>query len=491
VSDYNKNELIKIVGVENIFDDPQALESYSRDKSFVPPRQPRLVVKAKNTTQVHAIVKWANETGTPLVPVSSGPPHFRGDTVPTVPDAAVVDLSEMKRIISVDVRNRVVVIEPGVTFSQLQPELAKKALRISTPLLPRGNKSVLASLLEREPTIIPKYHYSMLEPLRCLGLVWGNGEAFDTGGSAAGVLGIDSAAPGKDQGLPLIPWGPAQNDWYRFVAGAQGSMAIATWASVRCKILPQIHQLFFVPAKKLDDLLGFAYKVLRFRYGDEFLFLNNSNLAAIIGKGANQIRALREELPPWVLILGIAGGGRLSGQRVEFQEKDLIDIARQFSLQLVSAIPGRNEVVPEALLYPSPEPYWKLGYKGGCQDIFFVTTLDRTPEFIKTVNSIAEALGYSPLELGTYIQPLLQGTCCHCEFTLPYDSSNPDEVTKIQRFFITASEQLMNQGAFFSRPYGMWADMTYSRDVPTATALKKIKGIFDPNNVMNPGKLCF
>lgn len=30
-----------------------------------------------------------------------------------------------------------------------------------------------------------------------------------------------------------------------------------------------------------------------------------------------------------------------------------------------------------------------------------------------------------------------------------------------------------------------------NRDAATVTALKKIKAIFDPNNIMNPGKLCF
>jgi FAD/FMN-containing dehydrogenase len=33
--------------------------------------------------------------------------------------------------------------------------------------------------------------------------------------------------------------------------------------------------------------------------------------------------------------------------------------------------------------------------------------------------------------------------------------------------------------------------MAFNRDAASTIALKKIKGIFDPNNVMNPGKLCF
>ena len=54
-----------------------------------------------------------------------------------------------------------------------------------------------------------------------------------------------------------------------------------------------------------------------------------------------------------------------------------------------------------------------------------------------------------------------------------------------------ASVALSDRGAFFSRPYGSWADMAYGKDPATAEALRKVKKIFDPNNVMNPGKLCF
>jgi FAD/FMN-containing dehydrogenase len=57
--------------------------------------------------------------------------------------------------------------------------------------------------------------------------------------------------------------------------------------------------------------------------------------------------------------------------------------------------------------------------------------------------------------------------------------------------YVKASEELLKQGAYFSRPYGIWANMAFNRDAQTTAVLKKIKGIFDPNNIMNPGKLCF
>jgi FAD/FMN-containing dehydrogenase len=90
-------------------------------------------------------MEWATETRTPLVPVSSGPPHFHGDTVPSAPETTIVDLSRMKAIKRIDRRNRIALIEPGVTYSELEPALAEQGLRITRPLMPRTNKSASTS----------------------------------------------------------------------------------------------------------------------------------------------------------------------------------------------------------------------------------------------------------------------------------------------------------------------------------------------------------
>jgi FAD/FMN-containing dehydrogenase len=49
----------------------------------------------------------------------------------------------------------------------------------------------------------------------------------------------------------------------------------------------------------------------------------------------------------------------------------------------------------------------------------------------------------------------------------------------------------MAKGAFFSRPYGESARMIINRDAATVAVLTKLKKMFDPNKVMNPGKVCF
>ena len=146
-------ELALIVGAGNVSEAPEMLEAYSKDMSFVRPVRPDCVVKPRNAADVRKIVRLANETLTPLTPVSSGSPHFRGDTIPGVGGAVVVDLSGMKKIIRVDRPNRVAMCEPGVTFAELIAAAEAEGLRLNAPLAPRRSKSVVGSLLEREPVL--------------------------------------------------------------------------------------------------------------------------------------------------------------------------------------------------------------------------------------------------------------------------------------------------------------------------------------------------
>ena len=62
---------------------------------------------------------------------------------------------------------------------------------------------------------------------------------------------------------------------------------------------------------------------------------------------------------------------------------------------------------------------------------------------------------------------------------------------RVKALFNEASEAIINAGAFFDRPYGPWADMMYRRNATYAEYLRKIKAQLDPNNILNPGKLCF
>jgi len=179
-----KDSLAKVVKPDNIVSNPVILDGYSRDCSFVARGSAFLLVYPENTEEVQRIVWLARGSKMPLIPVSSGPPRFNGDTVPGQ-GGTIVDFSRMNHIAKMDSINRCAILEPGVSYGQLIPEFSKLGLKLNIPLLPRANKSVIASRLEREPTLIPKYQVDYVDPLLSLELVYGMGNIFRTG-SASG-----------------------------------------------------------------------------------------------------------------------------------------------------------------------------------------------------------------------------------------------------------------------------------------------------------------
>lgn len=487
--DEKKTQLMEIVGEARVLDNPDIGESFSLDRQLIPPLMPGFMIKPKNVDEVQNIVLWANQTQTPLVPVSSGGPHLRGDTLPTASESVIVDLSDMKRILKIDRRNRLALIEPGVTYTQLQPKLQQEGLRIITPLLPRANKSVIASLLEREPVMSPRYQWNLLEPLRSLEIVWGNGDKLYSG---SGTFRGEKEEDWQEGRVPVQGPGPGQLDFYKFVSAAQGSMGIVTWASVKCEVFAEYRKLFFIPAERLDDLIDFTYRLLKFRFGDELFIMNNAGLAFILAHEPDEVEGLRDALPPWTVIVGITGGHIFPREKAEAQENDIRDIAQQFGLKMVLTLSGCcSDELLALIVKPSTEPYWKLRYKGAAQELFFLTTLDKTPGYVATMVSAANEHQYLAPDIGVYLQPVHQGVGCHCEFILPFNREEQTEMLKTQALFREASFKLFRQGAYFSRPYGIWANMVYNADARTTMVTQKIKEIFDPQNVMNPGKLCF
>ncbi len=485
-----KEKLVKVVGARNVSYEKAVLDEYSSDMSFVNTIKPLCVVKPASADDVHQIVKLANATLTPLVPVSSGPPHFRGDTVPGTGGAVIVDLSKMKKIINVDRPRRVAMVEAGVTFGELIPMAAKEGIRLNTPLLPRKTKAVVGSLLEREPVVMPKYQWDVMDPLACLGVIFGTGDEFRTGQAAGPGTIEEQWAVG---GVQKAPYGPGLASWHRLIQGAQGTMGIVTWASMRCEILPSLEEPFLVGSSDLGTLLEMASWLIRLRMVNECFILNNTNLAAIMAKKwPGDYQNLKDALPTWTLFYNVAGYEFYPEERVSSNIKDITDITQRLGVEAVKATGGisANELL-KMVQQPSKEPYWKLRYKGACEDIFFLTINGKLGGQIEAMNDLVEKAGYSASDMGIYLQPVVQGTGCHCEFNLFYDAENASELNRVKELSALAVKELMCKGAFFSRPYGESARMVFNRDAASVAVLNKLKKIFDPNHIMNPGKICF
>ncbi len=479
--------LAALVGRDNVAADPASLKEYAQDESFVPRLTPWAIVSPGSAEEVQRIVVWANETATPLVPLSSGGPHFHGDTVPSVPGAVMLDLRRMNKILRIDRRNRMAVIEPGVTYPQLQAALAEEGMRVTPPLLPRADKSVVASLLERQPTLIPRYNFHLPEPLRSCGVVWGNGETMFTGEAGTGPESLE--AQWQAGGVQADPKGPAQTDFFRLLTGAQGTMGVVTWAAVKCELLPAAHQYLFAAAAELDDLVDFTYRIDRLRLGDEVMIVNDAYLARLLAASGAAVDP--DLLPVWTLVLGLGGREHFAAERVEVQKKDAAALAGEFDLRLHPSISGAATGDIAVAVAGCCETPWKLAAEGACADVLFVTTLEEAPAFVEIAHVVADGHGYAAEDVGVYIQPQHQGVTHHVEFSLPYDAADAATRDDMNDLCDDLVVNLISAGAYFSRPYGSWAQPVYNRDAAARDALRKVKAIFDPAGVMNPGKLCF
>ena len=263
------------------------------------------------------------------------------------------------------------------------------------------------------------------------------------------------------------------------------------WASVKCRLKPSLEKPFLVPSQELKDLVPFAQKVLKPFLGDELLILNDFGLANILAEEPGEIRKIRSALPPWTLFLNLAGYTRYPEEKIGYQEEQIREIALQEGLSIKSEVGGISAESVLRVLAQSPEKDRRLRYKGAGQDLPLLTTLDMTPQITGAMTETAGAHGYPSSDMSVYIQPIVQGSGCHLEFSLAYDPLDSEERGRVEDLFQAAARQLANIGASYSRPYGMLSDITYDKDPETVRILREVKKIFDPNDILNPGKLCF
>jgi hypothetical protein len=485
-----KEKLAGIVGKDNVLDLPEDIARYGRDFSLELPRPFMCVVRPSVVSEAQRIIQLANEAKFAVVPQSSGV-HFNGGAVPKE-SGVVLDLSRMNRITEVDVENKIAHIQVGVTWEQLQNELETRGYRSIIPLLPHSSRSVITDWLEREQPVVQNLEYS--EPLLSLQIIWGNGELFVSG--SASIHSFRNAGVTADGTAPL---GPGPMSYATFLTGSQGTMGVVTWATVQFEPMPTLTKAFFIPTDRADDVIEPIYKILRRRIGYECLVLNNINLANILTETwPEQFAQFRSILPPWTIILFLGALKRRSEERIAYEEEALRDIITSNfpELSLLTGLPGMSAVerrLPEMLRKPWPKDkaFWKHAYKGGCQDLVFMTTLDRVAKFVPAITEVASKYQYPSNDIGTYIQPVQNGRACQVQFSFYYNPDDKVEKERIGCLYCEAAAAALQQGAYFNRPYPTIAEMVYRKHGDYATLLKRFKKHFDPNNIMNPGNLCF
>ncbi|QGP92002.1 putative FAD-linked oxidoreductase [Neomoorella glycerini] len=119
------NELVRIVGKENVLTSKVSLNTYMYDASLVY-GQPEVIVYVQNARQIAAILKLASSKKIPVTPRGGGT-CLSGGAVPQRGGIVIV-MTRMNRILEIDPENRVAVVEPGVTNMELQKAVAPYGL---------------------------------------------------------------------------------------------------------------------------------------------------------------------------------------------------------------------------------------------------------------------------------------------------------------------------------------------------------------------------
>lgn len=503
MSDIILQELAAIVGTKNASNAPSILDAYSRDQSFVAPQRPNYVVQPAKVEEVQGIVRVANSHQMPVIPYSSGT-DFHGGSIPTH-GGILVNLHKMNNIVAIDERNWHALIEPGVTYSQLQTRLEQHNLRVAAPLTSPPSASVLVDYIQRNPVVTAADFIFGNELFSTYDIVMPSGELFTIG------------HPPTQKARWMAPDGPAL-DFYRLFMGSQGTLGIVVRMAIRLIALPSAQRVFSIPADTVKEATEIIQRIERKELGLECFAMNSFNLAAFLAedpadddklrKGAyiqargakpwgikqrSQFERLRENLPPWTVIICLTGWARRAEEKLDYQELDLRDVATEFGFEVkntVGLVTGLDRVIKEEVILPR-RMQKRFGYQGSCHGLMFHARPDTVPDIEIAISETACKHHYPTRDVGGYLLPIERGRTIYCEYDLHCSPDDPAKREPVKELFEEASQAVVSSGGFFDRPYGPWAEIMYSRAGTYTEYLKKLKAQLDPNNVMNPGKLCF
>ena len=120
------NKLKKIVGDEGVITDSFDMEPYSHDETPGLKSFPEVVVKPKTKDEVAKLLSLSNQEGIPLTPRGGGT-GVAGGAVPIF-GGIVLSMERMNKILEIDISNSMTVVQPGVINGNLQRELKNYGL---------------------------------------------------------------------------------------------------------------------------------------------------------------------------------------------------------------------------------------------------------------------------------------------------------------------------------------------------------------------------
>jgi FAD/FMN-containing dehydrogenase len=250
--------LIEIVGKGRVSSSDFELYAYSRDLSPAKPRLASFVVRPRDVEDIVKIVKLANEQKIPIYVRGCGCSHWAA-WLP-VKGGILLDMTSMEKIIEIDEKNLIAVVEPGCTWFKLMEELRKRKLTYLSSEMGGPAMSVGGSIIKAGGGPYGTCKFGFHGQMDVLGfeLVLPTGEIIKTGSWA-----MPKCKPFRREGM-----GP---DLTGLIIGSEGIFGIVTKVALRVRPLPEHEEFLYFEFEDWEDIVEVGDAVTRW-IGDEMAY---------------------------------------------------------------------------------------------------------------------------------------------------------------------------------------------------------------------------
>ncbi|MBI5902045.1 MAG: FAD-binding protein [Deltaproteobacteria bacterium] len=449
-----KNELKRIVGEKNASFAKEDLLCYSYDatNTLYPPEA---VVFPGGPEEISLIVKMANSEGFPVVPRGAGT-GFTGGSLP-VEGGVVISTERMKRVLEIDTENLTALVEPGVVTWEFQQEVERLGL-----FYPPDPSSLKFSTIGGNIA-------------ECAG----GPRAVKYGVTRDYVLGLEVVLPtgGIIQTGVRTAKGVVGYDLTRLLVGSEGTLGIITRARLRLLPLPEETKTLLAVFNDLKDAASTVSRIIRSRIIPSTLELMDSTSIRCVEEYA------KVGLPAAEAVLLIETDGERDAAVRDAETIRKICLDNNASRAEIAA--SKKEVkdlwqarrsISAALFRAKPN---KIN-----EDV--VVPRSRITELILGLQGIARKRGLLIASFG-------HAGDGNIHANIMYDRKDPAEAKNAEEAVAEVFGLALRLDGTISGEHGIgvtkapYLGMELS---PQAVEIMKgIKKTFDPNGILNPGKI--
>jgi len=221
----------KITGDPFVLMDEETLNHYAHDETENLHFLPGIVIKPRTTDEISAILKICNADGIPVTPRGAGT-GLSGGALPQL-GGVLLSTERMNSILDIDERNLQVTTEPGVITEVLQNAVKVKGLFYPPDPSSRGSCFIGGNIAENSGGPKAVKYGVVKDYVLNLEVVLANGEIIWTGSN---VLK-------NSTGYNLT----------QLLVGSEGTLGIVTKIVLKLIPLPQYDLLMLVPFKNLEQ----------------------------------------------------------------------------------------------------------------------------------------------------------------------------------------------------------------------------------------------